>query len=245
MLQQTQAARVAVALPRFLERYPTPVAMAAAAPADVIRDWAGLGYNRRAVRLHACATAIVERHDGAVPDGLDALLALPGLGPYSARAVAAFAFGADVGPVDVNVARVLARAVAGAPLRGRALQALADRAVPGGSGRAWSSALMDLGAVVCRARAPRCDACPLAARCRWRTAGGQDPAAGSSARARPQGAFEGSTRQRRGRLLEVLRAGPVDAAALVALLGSEATATAAALVADGLAVERDGLLRLP
>lgn len=245
MLQQTQAARVAAALPPFLELYPAPAAMAAVGPADVIRAWAGLGYNRRAVRLHASAVAIVERHGGDVPTDLDALLALPGLGGYSARAVAAFAHGAEVGPVDVNVARVLVRAVAGAPQGPKALQALADTAVPPGASRAWSSAVMDLGAAVCGARAPRCDVCPLAPTCRWRAVGGEDPALGSPARARPQAPFAGSSRQRRGRLLDALRHAPLGAAALDALLGEHAAATAAALVADGLAVQRDGKLALP
>ena len=139
--------------------------MCAASPlADVVRLWAGLGYNRRAVNLHRAATAVVERHGGALPDDLDALLALPGVGSYTARAVLAFAFERDVGVIDVNAARVLARAW------GDASQAAADAVVPPGEGWAWNQAMLDLGAMVCTRR-PLCRECPLSGECRWKLAG--------------------------------------------------------------------------
>ena len=143
--------------------------------------WVGLGYNRRAVNLWRAARAAVERHDGRLPDELAALLALPGIGPYTARAVLAFAFEADVGVVDTNVGRVLARR-AGRPLRPRQVQAAADAAVPPGGGWAHNQAMLDLGATVCTARAPACDACPVRAGCAWAAAGrpAPDPAVGSA-----------------------------------------------------------------
>ncbi|HEX3620953.1 MAG TPA: A/G-specific adenine glycosylase, partial [Acidimicrobiales bacterium] len=161
MLQQTQVPRVVPRFGSFLDRFPTPAACASAPAADVVRAWAGLGYNRRALNLHRAATAVVERHDGAVPRTLAALVALPGVGPYTARAVLAFAYEVDVGVVEVNSARVLARAVAGRRLSAAEAQALADGLVPPGDGWAWNSAMLDLGATVCTKAAPACDACPL------------------------------------------------------------------------------------
>jgi A/G-specific adenine glycosylase len=195
--------------------------------------------------VHRCANAIVERHGGVVPDDLAALTALPGVGPYTARAVLAFAFGRSAAPVDTNIARVLARLVAGRPLGRAEAQRLADDLVPDDAAT-WSSALMDLGASVCRARSPRCDACPVPDRCAWHLDGGPDPAAAGAHRPRPQGRFDGSDRRHRGRLVDALRAGPLEAADVAAAIGSqEATRIAAALVADGLA-EWDGTrLKLP
>ena len=252
MLQQTQVARVAPRFSVFLDRWPTPADLAAAPLGDVLAAWAGLGYYRRARDLHATARVLVAEHGGAVPDDLAALRALPGVGPYTARAVLALAFGRDVGVVDTNVARVLARAVTGAPLTAAAVQRLADDLVPAGTGRAHTEALLDLGATVCTARAPRCDSCPLAGCCAWRAAGGDapDPAVTTAGTSRPQPRFEGSDRQGRGRLLAALRAGPVPASALAAAAGwpddpARAIRIADALVADGLAVRRRGRLVLP
>jgi A/G-specific adenine glycosylase len=246
MLQQTQVARVVPAFQSFLARFPTPTALAEAPVSAVVTAWQGLGYNRRAVALHRAAQAIVEHHGGQVPDDLDALLALPGIGAYTARAVLAFGFGRDDAPVDTNVARVLSRAVAGAALRPAQLQALATSMVPADRGRDWSAALMDLGATYCTNR-PRCDACPLAAHCAWATGGGEDPAAPRrSASTQP---FAGSNRYHRGRLLDSLRCGPVASAALAAAaqLDDEvrAHAMAQALVDDGLAQWEAGVLQLP
>jgi len=251
MAQQTQVARVAERWGPFLERFPTPASCAAAPVAEVLRCWSGLGYNRRALALHACATAVVDRHDGALPRSLDDLLALPGIGPYTARAVAAFAFEDEHGVVDTNTARVLAR-WAGRPLRAREAQALADAAVPGGRAWAWNQAMLDLGATVCRRRSPRCDECPVAASCAWARAGRPepDPAEGSFGVAGGQAAFAGSDRQGRGRLVEALRAGPVPVGEAPTAMGwpedpARAERVAARLVADGLVVRRRGRYELP
>jgi A/G-specific adenine glycosylase len=224
MLQQTQAARVVPHWRAFVQRWPTPTACATADAADVVRAWAGLGYNRRALNLHRCAVAVTASHGGALPDDVRALEALPGIGPYTARAVLAFAFGRDVGVVDVNVARVLARAVGTT----RPAQEVADALVPPGQGWAWNQALLDLGATVCTARRPRCGTCPVARRCAWQRHGGEDP----FPRRAPAARFEGSDRQARGRLLDALRAGPVRDVA--AACGTPADRPRAARIADGL-----------
>ncbi len=185
---------------RFLSAFPTPSACASAPLGDVLRAWEGMGYNRRARNLHRAATVVVEVHGGSVPDTLDELLALPGVGPYTARAVLAFAFGRDVGVVDTNAGRVLSRAVAGRPLRPAEAQALVDAMVPAGRGWSFGQALLDLGATVCTARTPDCTVCPVRRRCRWAAAGrpGPDPAAGSAGVSVPQSRFVGSDRQGRG-----------------------------------------------
>ena len=242
MLQQTQVPRVLPRYASFLERFPTPAACAAAAVGDVVREWAGLGYNRRAVNLHRTAVAVVERHGGALPDDLDALLALPGVGPYTARAVLAFAFERDVGLVESNTARVLTRSH-GRPLSTREAQDLADELVPRGRGWAWNQAMIDLGATVCRRRAPRCDVCPIASGCRWD--GGPDPAWPATR----QSTFDGSDRQGRGRLVDAMRRQPVPLDGIADAAGwpddrARALRAAESLVADGLAVMRDGLLAL-
>ena len=239
MLQQTQVRRVVPAWEAFCSEYPDPAACAAASLGDVLRRWQGLGYPRRARNLHATASVVVERHDGALPDDLDALLALPGVGPYTARAVLAFAFERDVAVVDTNIARVLAR-VAGRRLTPREVQALADDLVPADHGWVWNQAIMDLGATVCRPT-PRCDECPVAARCAWARAGRPepDPALGSAGVSGRQAPFDGSARQARGAVLRALGTGPAPAAAFDdAIVGS--------LVADGLVVRRsDGSISLP
>jgi A/G-specific adenine glycosylase len=239
MLQQTQAARVVDPYRRFLERFPTPGVCAAAGPGAVVRAWAGLGYNRRARQLHGAAQAIEERYGGVVPADLDALRSLPGIGPYTARAVLVFAFEQHQAVVDVNVARVLARGVAGVALGPGQAQALADALVPRGRAWEWNQAVMELGALVCRARAPACGVCPLARRCAWRAASGQedDPAAPTSR----QSPFAGSDRQGRGRLLGALRVGPVPPGRLAAACGWPADPVRARRIADGLVA--DGLAR--
>jgi A/G-specific adenine glycosylase len=252
MLQQTQVARVASRWPDFLERFPTPAACAAAPPGDVIRAWAGLGYNRRALNLHRAATAMVQRHGGAVPSGLPDLLALPGVGPYTARAVQAFAFEVDVGLVEVNSARVLARAHAGRPLTAREAQAMADSLVPAGKGWVWNSAMLDLGATVCTGADPACHVCPIAADCAWRAAGraGPDPSVGTAGVGARQVPFAGSDRQGRGRLVAALRRGPVAVVDLPRAMGwpgepQRARRIADALVSEGLAQLAGERLRLP
>lgn len=237
MLQQTQVARVVPKYGAFLARFPTVAACASASVGDVVRAWAGLGYNRRAVNLHRLATVVVAEHAGQLPTELTALRALPGVGPYTARAVLAFAHERDVGVLDTNARRVLSRAFAERAVGAAGAQRLADDVVPSGRGWAWNSTVLDLGATVCRARAPRCPACPLGSLCAWARAGGPDPAARSQA---AQQSFAGSDRQGRGRLVDALRHGPVPLAELAVVAGwpddhARARRTAEALVADGLA----------
>ncbi len=251
MLQQTQVDRVAPRWERFLARFPTPASAVDAGVAAVIDEWAGLGYNRRAVALHASAVVCVEEFDGALPADLERLLSLPGVGPYTARAVLAFAHHADVGVVDTNTGRVLAR-LAGRRLRPAEAQQVADASVPAGRGWEWNQAMLDLGAAVCTKRAPQCGECPLRRWCGWRRGPGDDPAAGSAGVSGPQPRFEGSDRQGRGRLVAALRErGWVRSAELAEVAGwptdpRRAAQVAAGLIADGLAVD-DGAagLRLP
>ncbi|HEY9390559.1 MAG TPA: A/G-specific adenine glycosylase [Mycobacteriales bacterium] len=252
MLQQTPVARVLPVHRAWLARWPTPAALAADTPAEAIRMWGKLGYPRRALRLRECAVAIVERHGGRVPADVDALLALPGVGAYTARAVAVFAFGRREPVVDTNVRRVVARAVdgqgdAGPPSTRRDLAAVEALlpAEPAQAARA-SVALMELGALVCTARTPRCVDCPVAVTCAWRRAG-CPPYDGPS---RPVQRFAGTDRQARGRLLDVLRnnAGPVSQAALDAAWDSPTQRARAldGLVADGLVDPLpDGRFALP
>ena len=249
MLQQTQAQRVVTAYVSFLERFPTPAACCGAGLGPVLEAWAGLGYNRRARSLHQAACAIVDRHGGVVPSDLGALLAMPGVGAYTARAVRVFAFERPEAVVDVNVARVLSRAVAGVTLSRTAAQTLADALVPPERAWDWNQTLMEIGAQSCSARAPACGRCPLARGCVWHNAtdGRPDPA---PARAR-QTRFEGSDRQGRGRLVDALRSGPVPPGRLRAVCGwpedpERARRVADRLVAEGLARRtRGNVLVLP
>ncbi|HRQ00476.1 MAG TPA: A/G-specific adenine glycosylase [Terrimesophilobacter sp.] len=208
MLQQTPVARVLAPLAEWLERWPDAAALAQASVADVVRAWGRLGYPRRALRLRDAAITIVEHHGGEVPSNIDDLLALPGVGDYTARAIAAFAFGQRVPVVDTNVRRVIARAVHGradaAPPSTRRDLADAEALLPDAPAEAaeFSAALMELGAIICTARAPQCDACPLAHVCRWRLNG--YPAHDGPRRA-VQAKYEGSDRQVRGLVLALLR----------------------------------------
>lgn len=244
MLQQTQVARVLPKYQAFLHRFPTPEACARQPVAAVIESWAGLGYNRRAVNLHRTAVEVTVRHGGSLPSDLDALLALPGIGPYTARAVLVFAHEHDVGVVDTNVARILAR-WHGAELSPSELQAHADRHVPVGRAWAWNQAMFDLGAGLCGARSAACEDCPMRDLCSWRGRG-PDPARPAS----KQSAFEGSDRQGRGRLVDAMRHGPVRDADLAGVMGwpddeTRALRVAATLVDDGLAVHGNGRWHLP
>jgi A/G-specific adenine glycosylase len=251
MLQQTPVARVEPAWRRWMERWPTPPHLAADPPGEAIRAWDRLGYPRRALRLHACATAIVERHDGEVPDDVAELLALPGIGTYTARAVAAFAFRQRHPVVDTNVRRVVARAVGGAADGGAATTPADLRAVEvllpedhEAAARA-SVAFMELGAMVCTARAPRCADCPLTTTCAWRLAG-SPPADGPGRRSQR---YAGTDRQVRGLLLAVLRDSdePVPTARLDLVWpdAAQRQRALAGLLADGLAHEQDGTFTLP
>ena len=240
MLQQTQAVRVEPAFEAFITRFPDVGALAQALRADVVRAWAGLGYNRRAVALHDAARAIVCDHGGQVPRDPDALRRLPGVGPYTAAAVASIGHGEPFVAVDTNVRRICARAIHGAEPDEVSVdrlthdaQAWLDPTAPG----EWNQALMDLGRVHCRP-APRCEACPLEPHCRFRAAGRTGRPSG-----RRQSSFEGSARQVRGAVVEVLRARRSESAeALAERTGHPPPAIASAvgsLVADGI-LERTG-----
>jgi A/G-specific adenine glycosylase len=240
MLQQTPVVRVLPVWAAWLHRWPTPAALAADSAGDAVRIWGKLGYPRRALRLHECARLLLERHGGEVPDDVDALLTLPGVGAYTARATAAFAFGRRVPVVDTNVRRVVARAVlgradAGPPSATRDQEVVAALlpTAPAAAARV-SVALMELGALVCVARTPRCAQCPLADRCAW-LAAGAPPSTGPSA---PRQRFAGTDREVRGRLLDVLRGSPgAVAAATLDLAWPDAVQrerALAGLLADGL-----------
>jgi A/G-specific adenine glycosylase len=241
MLQQTQVPRVVRRYEAFMATFPTVQACAAATVADVVRAWNGLGFNRRAVSLHRCAQAVVADHGGHIPDDLRCLQALPGVGPYTARAILVFAFERDIGLVDTNAGRFLARAAAGRPLAPREAQALADQLVPRGQGWAWGQAVFDLGALVCTRRAPACDGCPIRGSCAWAASGfaGDDPIGSSAGISAPQSPFATSDRRGRGRLVTALRRGPVRAADLAAVMGWPDEPDRARRVADS--VVRDGL----
>jgi A/G-specific adenine glycosylase len=209
MLQQTPVARVLPEYLKWMARWPTPAALAAEPAGEAIRQWGRLGYPRRALRLHATATALTTRHGGTVPADLGALLALPGVGSYTAAAVASFAFGQRHAVLDTNVRRVLARLISGqpapAPAPSVAERRLAESLLPAEPAVAarWAVAVMELGALVCTAASPHCQACPVAGSCAWLAAGRPAETPGT-ARRRTQ-KYDGTDRQCRGRLLAVLR----------------------------------------
>ncbi|MGP7959605.1 A/G-specific adenine glycosylase [Sanguibacter sp. A247] len=252
MSQQTPVARVEPSWLAWLERWPTPADLATADAADVLRMWGTLGYPRRALRLQECARDIVGRHGGTVPSSYEDLLALPGIGPYTAGAVVAFAFGRRAVVLDTNVRRVLARAVAGTALPHPQQTAgevrLAAEILPDddASAAAWSAASMELGALVCTARVPRCGQCPVADLCAWRLAG--FPPDEHAGRRRTQ-AWEGTDRQCRGRVMGVLReaSGPVPRAGLATLWpdAAQLDRCLATLIEDHLAEESPEGLHLP
>ena len=255
MAQQTQISRVVEAWGRFLDRFPAVTDLADATPADVLRAWQGMGYDRRALNLRRAARAIVEEHGGRVPSDVVDLERLPGIGPYTARAVASIAFGARVGAVDTNVRRVLGRAVAGraaGALRAGELQVIADASVDPDRPGDWTHAVMDVGATLCRPRAPRCDACPLSAWCRFaaESVAGDDTGAASTraaiAPARPSRApaipFPATTRWLRGRIVDRLRTATGTSWSTVeAPIGDHGTVAIRAALA---ALARDGVVEL-
>lgn len=268
MAQQTQAARAGEAWTGFMAAWPTPVALAAAAPADVLRAWQGLGYNRRALNLWRAARRIVEVHGGEVPADLVALQALPGVGPYTARAIGALAFGMAVGAVDTNVRRVLGRIVAGdgAEFDRVEMQRVADGAVPPDRPGPWTHALMDLGATICRARNPDCGRCPARAWCRYAATVGDGRATGAGttrgvgtlepvaapgvrrpaerpgAGRKPAVPFATTSRWLRGRIVDWLRDAPGDAWTIIdgPIGGHDHDAVAIAIAA----LARDGVVEL-
>jgi A/G-specific adenine glycosylase len=248
MLQQTPVARVLPVFDAWMDRWPTPTALAAHSPGEAVRAWGKLGYPRRALRLHASATAIVDRHGGEVPDDVDALRALPGVGDYTAAAIASFAFGQRHVVLDTNVRRLLARTIEGVEFPGRSIS-VAERAValallPERDAHHWAAATMELGAVVCTAKSPRCGTCPVEDRCAWNAAG--RPAHTGPPR-RGQ-AYAGTDRQVRGRLLDIVRTSdaPVARAALDAAWddAEQHERCLQSLLADGLVTQEDGRYRL-
>lgn len=248
MLQQTQVERVIPRWQGWMTRWPTAAGLASDSVAEALRMWDRLGYPRRARWLHACAVEIRDRHGGEVPREEEALLAMPGIGPYTAAAVRAFAFGLPGVVLDTNVRRVIARAVAGQASTGNHVTAeersrAADLADHPQSAH-WSAAVMELGALVCTARQPDCDSCPIAPGCAWRAAGYPEGPA-----PRRQAAYAGSDRQVRGRIMEVLRqtTGSVPISAIEACWPEtpQRERALASLAADGLLeVTRNGRVRL-
>lgn len=250
MLQQTPVSRVLPVWHEWMARWPTPKALAAEPSGEAVRAWGRLGYPRRALRLHACATVITERHGGEVPSDHATLLSLPGIGEYTAAAVASFAYGGRHAILDTNVRRVLARAVRAEEYPPTATSAaerrLAEALLPELDAARWGVAVMEVGALVCTARAPRCDDCPISGVCAWRLAG-KPPHTGPARRGQT---YAGTDRQCRGRLLAVLRAahGPVPKAALNAVWDDAVQRERAldGLIADGLAeVLDDDMYQLP
>jgi A/G-specific adenine glycosylase len=249
MLQQTPVARVLPVFESWMTTWPTPADLAAAPSGEAVRAWGRLGYPRRALRLHAAATAILTRHGGQVPPGYDELIALPGIGDYTASAIASFAFGASHAVLDTNVRRVLARAVSGvefpAQSVSKAERELAESLVPEEEPASWAISVMELGALVCTATGPRCGACPISDRCAWNIAG--RPAYDGPAR-RGQ-AWAGTDRQVRGRLMALLREaeGSVARERIDSVWPDPAQRERAlrSLLDDGLVVETDGRFALP
>lgn len=250
MLQQTPVSRALPAHAAWLQRWPEPVALAAASPADALRQWDRLGYPRRAVRLHASSCLITTRHGGEVPASAELLRTLPGVGSYTAAAVASFAFGHRHAVLDTNVRRVIARLVTGAFLPGAAPTAtersLAESLLPedGRLAARWSVGLMELGALVCKAARPRCGECPVAADCAWLRLGRPTTPA-----RRPAPAYPGSDRQCRGRLLAVLRSStvpvPPDVLATAWQDAAQYGRSLSGLIADDLVIRcPDGSLAL-
>jgi A/G-specific adenine glycosylase len=252
MLQQTPVARVLPAYRDWLARWPTPAALAEASPGDAVRQWGRLGYPRRALRLHESAMIIADKHGGEVPADITDLRALPGVGSYTAAAIASFAYGQRHPVLDTNVRRVLSRLITGRQYPPPALtvaeQALAQSLLPpeqDGRAATWSVAVMELGALVCTATSPRCGACPVAGNCAW-VAGGS-PAGQPPRRAKP---YQGSDRECRGRILAILRATPgsLPASAFDGCWPSpqQLSITLEALITDGLATRLpSGQIALP
>jgi A/G-specific adenine glycosylase len=249
MLQQTPVNRVLPVYEAWMATWPTPSDLAAASSGDAVRAWGRLGYPRRALRLHACAVAISLEHGGEVPDSYDALRSLPGIGDYTAAAIASFAFGRSHPVLDTNVRRVLGRAIAGVEFPStsvtKAERELATSLVPETDPEIWAVAVMELGALVCTAAAPKCAACPIIERCAWQLAG--RPAYDGPPRKGQT--YDGTDRQCRGRLLAVLRDahGTVPAARLETAWSdvTQRERALASLLDDGLVVQEGQGYALP
>lgn len=248
MLQQTSVARVLPKYEAFLEAFPTARSLAQAPLGDALQLWSGLGYPRRCRNLRNAATVIDQQYAGEMPDSLEELLALPGIGQYTARAVLAFAHRADVAVVDVNVSRVLSR-LQGEPMKAKALQVFADELVPQGLGWEWNQVMMDFGARHCTVRNPKCDECPVKKQCKWAGVG-DDPAPASAGASKPQARFEGSDRQARGKAMRAVGDGARSADEVIEAMGLDASTERAHqlidnLVSEGLLIRSGKKLRLP
>ncbi len=238
MLQQTQVTRVASKYIEFLERWPSPQALTQSRASDLLKLWQGLGYPRRARNLYDSAHQIVEIHNGNVPSSLEDLLLLPGVGPYTARAVLVFAFELPVGVLDTNVGRLLAR-WSGRSLEPKEAQRMADKLVDPNRPWLWNQGLFDLAAVRCSKRNPECSGCPVREWCSWRGIG-DDPAVGSAAVSTTQTKFQGSDRQARGRLLKALTNGPVHSSKAAAIMDlQDDVVRASRLIGD---LQNEGLI---
>jgi A/G-specific adenine glycosylase len=248
MSQQTQIDRVVPKFEAFVEQFPTPTECANASLSQLLDIWQGLGYPRRCRNLHDAAKQMVEHHGGEVPATLEALLELPGIGDYTARAVLAFADHEDVVIVDTNLARVIAR-IENRSFAKKELQLVADSLVPEGLSWEWNQVVMDFGATWCTARTPQCEDCPVAHACKWRNQGGPDPAPVSGAASKPQARFAGSNRQARGKLMKALIAGGVSRSIVANVMGvieqpQRVSEIVDSLIADRLIVDMDGVLYL-
>lgn len=249
MLQQTQVDRVRPYYEAWLSRWPDFAALAAAPVSEVIRAWRGLGYNRRALNLHRLAVAVTERHQGNLPLEPNALLSLPGVGPYTASAVRCFAREEHVTVADTNIARVASRALLGAAsqreVTPRSVSEALSALLPAHNARDHNLALMDLGATICHARTPECGICPLASQCAWRLAG--HPVA--KALRPPAPRFETTARYARGRIINALRESPLTTEELTAMLPNahqpHLTHYLAALQQEGLITNPAGAWQLP
>jgi A/G-specific adenine glycosylase len=247
MLQQTQVARVIPAWLNFLELFPTPQVCAAAPLADILRAWQGMGFARRARNLQMAAQVIVKDFEGVVPSTPEALRSLPGVGAYTAHAVASFAFREPVAVLDTNVGRVVARAIANETLSPKRAQELATELLGTTDSAQWNQLMLDLGAQFCRAK-PLCDACPVASACAWRLAGGPDPAVRSGGVSTPQTRFAGSLRQQRGLVVRSLGSTPMSRAVLERQVGIDPVRLPEVLdglVSDGLVERRKSSYYLP
>jgi A/G-specific adenine glycosylase len=247
MLQQTQTSRVIAPWTKFMNAFPTPTSCANAPLSEVLRLWSGLGYHRRAKALHDTATMIRDEFSGVVPSGLADLRRLPGVGEYTANAVASFAFAQRVAVVDTNVGRVLARAVTNRTLSVSEARTTANELLPRNDAASFNQAMLDLGAQYCTST-PRCESCPVARVCVWNQQGGRDPAPRSAGVSRPQSRFQGSDRQARGRVLAALRARPHSMQQLVSCVDDDdrqrSASLIAGLIADGLIEQRGQRVRL-
>jgi len=247
MLQQTQTSRVIGPWTNFIATFPSPTSCADAPLSAVLRLWGGLGYHRRAKALHGASKMIRDEFDGCVPQEVADLRRLPGVGEYTANAVASFAFGANVAVVDTNVGRVLARAIVNRTLSIGDARMCANDLLPRSDAAAFNQAMLDLGAQFCGST-PKCASCPVARACKWNLEGGPDPAPRSAGVSKPQSKFQGSDRQVRGRVLAALRERPRSMQHLAAYV-DEVNADRAAtlvegLIADGLVERRGQLVRL-